>query len=48
MLAGAEFLRGVIAAFPCRLHAVLTDNGIPFTDQPRNRAGRRRDIACMP
>lgn len=39
MLAGAEFLRGVIAAFPYRLHTILTDNGIPFTDQPRNRLG---------
>jgi transposase-like protein len=39
MLAGAQFLRGVIAAFPYRLHTVLTDNGIPFTDQPRNRSG---------
>jgi transposase-like protein len=39
MLAGAQFLRGVVAAFPYRLHTVLTDNGIPFTDQPRNRSG---------
>jgi transposase-like protein len=39
MLAGAQFLRGVIAALPYRLHTVLTDNGIPFTDQPRNRSG---------
>jgi transposase-like protein len=39
MLAGAAFLRGVIAAFPYRLHTILTDNGIPFTDQPRNRSG---------
>jgi len=39
MLAGAEFLHGVIAAFPYRLHTVLTDNGIPFTNQPRNRSG---------
>ena len=39
MLAGAEFLRSVIAAFPYRLHTILTDNGIPFTDQPRNRTG---------
>jgi transposase len=39
MLAGAEFLRGVIAAFPYRLHTILTDNGIPFTDRPRNRSG---------
>jgi transposase-like protein len=39
MLAGAAFLRSVIAAFPYRLHTILTDNGIPFTDQPRNRLG---------
>jgi transposase len=39
MLAGAAFLRGVMAAFPYRLHTILTDNGIPFTDQPRNRSG---------
>ena len=39
MPAGAAFLRGVIAAFPYRLHTILTDNGIPFADQPRNRSG---------
>ena len=39
MLAGAAFLRGVIAAFPYRLHTILTDNGIAFTGQPRNRSG---------
>jgi transposase-like protein len=39
MLAGAAFLRGVIAAFPYKLHTILTDNGITFTDQPRNRSG---------
>jgi len=38
-LPGATFLRGVIAAFPCKLHTILTDNGITFTDQPRNRSG---------
>ena len=39
MLAGAAFLRGVIAAFPHRLHTVLTDNGI--TCPARSRSDRR-------
>jgi hypothetical protein len=39
MLAGAAFLRSVIAAFPYKLHTVLTDNGTPFADQPRYRSG---------
>jgi hypothetical protein len=39
MLAGAAFLRGVVAAFPHWLHTILTDNGVPCTDQPRNRSG---------
>ena len=47
MLAGAEFLRGVIAAFPYRLHTILTDNGIPFTDQPRNRSDARADSSSQ-
>jgi transposase InsO family protein len=38
-LIGAAFLRGVLAAFPYTLHTVLTDNGTPFADQPRYRAG---------
>ena len=33
----AQFLRDFIAAVPCRIHTVLTDNGIQFTS-------RRRDI----
>ena len=34
---GAEFLVGVITAFPCALYTVLTDNGIAFADAPRYR-----------
>ena len=39
MLAGASFLRNAIAAFPYKLHTILTDNGTPFADQPRYRSG---------
>jgi hypothetical protein len=39
MLAGAAFLHSVIAAFPYKLHTILTDNGTPFADQPRYRSG---------
>src|SRR5260370_40853635 len=39
MLAGAAFLRNAIAAFPYKLHTILTDNGTPFADQPRYRSG---------
>jgi transposase InsO family protein len=35
----ARFLEALIAALPYRLHTVLTDNGIQFTDLPRNRDG---------
>jgi transposase-like protein len=35
----ARFLEALIAAVPYRLHTVLTDNGIQFTDLPRNRDG---------
>ncbi len=38
-LSCAAFLRNVIAAFPYRLHTILTDNGTPFADQPRYRSG---------
>ena len=34
---GAEFLRGVIQAFPYAIHTVLTDNGMAFADLPKNR-----------
>ena len=39
MMTGAAFLRSVIAAFPYKIHTVLTDNGITFADQPRYRSG---------
>jgi hypothetical protein len=42
VLTGASFLRGVVAAFPYKLHTILTDNGIPFTDRPNKRSGRIR------
>jgi transposase InsO family protein len=38
-LTGAAFLREVVAAFPYRIHAVLTDNGMAFADLPRYRDG---------
>ena len=31
MATGAAFMRGVVAAFPYRIHTVLTDNGVAFT-----------------
>ena len=31
----AEFLRRVLDELPCRVHTVLTDNGVQFTPQPR-------------
>src|SRR5215213_8564062 len=31
MVTGAAFMRGVVAAFPYRIHTVLTDNGVAFT-----------------
>jgi hypothetical protein len=39
MLTGAVFLRSAIAAFPSRIHTVLTDSGRPFADLPHHRAG---------
>lgn len=33
------FLDELVAAVPYRIHTVLTDNGIQFADQPRNRNG---------
>ncbi len=32
-----EFLERLLEAVPCRIHTILTDNGIRFADQPRNR-----------
>lgn len=34
---GADFLQGVIKAFLYKIHTVLTDNGIAFTDLPKHR-----------
>jgi transposase-like protein len=31
MATGGAFMRGVVAAFPYRIHTVLTDNGVAFT-----------------
>src|SRR5271156_1753513 len=39
---GAAFLRNVVAAFPYKIHTVLTDNGMAFTDLPKNREGPSR------
>ncbi len=43
---GAAFLREVVAAFPYRLHTVLTDNGMASADLPRNR-GRHPEIEAI-
>ena len=32
-----EFLETLLEAVPYKLHTILTDNGIQFADQPRNR-----------
>ncbi|GEM_PF-2486160 len=32
-----EFLEHLLKAVPYRIHTILTDNGIQFADQPRNR-----------
>lgn len=34
---GADFLHGVVAALPYKIHTVLTDNGITFADPRKNR-----------
>ena len=39
---GADFLRGVVNAFPYTIHTVLTDNGMSFADLPKNRNGPSR------
>jgi len=39
---GAEFLLGVVEAFPYAIHTVLTDNGMAFADLPKNRNGPTR------
>src|SRR3546814_3840350 len=32
-----EFLEQLLRAVPYKIHTILTDNGIQFADQPRNR-----------
>ena len=39
MLAGAAFLRGVIAASPYVVHTMLSDNGWAFADLSKHRSG---------
>jgi hypothetical protein len=39
---GAAFLEAVVAAFPYKIHTVLTDNGMAFADLPKNREGPSR------
>lgn len=41
---GADFLRNVVAAFPYKIHKVLTDNGSAFADLPKNREGPTRRL----
>lgn len=36
-MAAAQFLRDLVAAVPCRLHTVLTDNGVPFTNHAHHK-----------
>ena len=43
---GADFLRGVVGAFPYAIHTVLTDNGMAFADLPKNR-GRHPAMEAM-
>ena len=43
---GADFLRGVVQAFPYPLHTVLTNNGMAFAELPKNR-GRHVAIETM-
>ncbi len=35
-MAAAQFLRDLIAAVPYRIHTILTDNGIQFTNRKRD------------
>ncbi|MCJ2094482.1 IS481 family transposase [Methylobacterium sp. J-072] len=41
---GSAFLRNVVAAFPYKIHTVLTDNGMAFADLPKNRTGPSRQF----
>ena len=37
-LAAAAFLKSLVRAVPCRIHTVLTDNGVRFTQLPRGQS----------
>lgn len=41
---GSAFLGNVVAAFPYKIHTVLTDNGMAFADLPKNRTGPSRQF----
>lgn len=43
---GAAFLRDVVQAFPCKIHTVLTDNGMAFAELPTNR-GRHATMEAI-
>jgi transposase InsO family protein len=36
-LTACQFLEELLEVVPCRIHTLLTDNGIQFAEQPRNR-----------
>jgi len=48
-----EFLERLLEVVPYRIHTILTDNGIQFADQPRNRntawsrSNSRSEICAM-
>jgi len=44
MLIGAAFCVAWSPTFPYKLHTVLTDNGVPFTNRPDKRSGPTRNI----
>jgi len=35
-MVAAQFLRNLIAAVPCKMHTILTDNGIQFTSREQD------------
>ena len=45
MATGAQFMRGVVAAFPYQIHTVLTDNGVAFT---KNASTKWDSMSGMP
>ena len=42
----AAFLQEAVAAFPYKIHTVLTDNGMAFADLPKNR-GRNPEMTAL-